>query len=360
MKYAPYFITAAACLFAACSGNQKPVDLTNQSKEKTAKYTFAPVSEKALSSSARLPGQLVPFNEVNIFPKVNGFVKQLYVDRGSIVKKGQLLVTLEAPEMESQLQAANSRYLQAKENAQASKEKYQRLKQAASEPGSVSPLDIDNATSRMKADEALAQSELSNMASVKTMQGYLNIYAPFDGMIIQRNVSPGALVAPGKATDQPMLILQDIHKMRLEVYIPEDYVDKVDLSQPVSFTFNAMPGGKQTAKISRSANALGSMRSEAIEIDVQNTNGALKPGMYAEVNIPMVSGAKSLLVPNNAIIRSTEKEYVIKDDNGKADLVEIKEGLVSNNDTEVFGNLKANDKVILHASDEIKQGDKIQ
>jgi multidrug efflux pump subunit AcrA (membrane-fusion protein) len=167
-------------------------------------------------------------------------------------------------------------------------------------------------------------------------------------------------IAPGKSTDQPMLVLQDINKLRLEVFIPEDYVDKVDLKQPVSFIFNALPGQTQTAKISRSANALSSMRSEAIEIDVINKNGNLKPGMYAEVKIPMLSGAKSLLVPNTAIVRSTEKEYVVKNDNGKADLVEIKEGLVSSDATEIFGNLKPNDKVVLKASDEIKQGDKIQ
>jgi RND family efflux transporter MFP subunit len=179
-------------------------------------------------------------------------------------------------------------------------------------------------------------------------------------MIIQRNVSPGALVAPGKTSDQPMLILQDIHKMRLTVSIPEDYVDKVDLNQQVTFTFNAMPGQEHTARISRSANSLGSMQQEAIEIDVLNKNGQLKPGMYAEVRIPMLSGAKSLLVPNSAIIRSTEHEYVIKDSSGKADLVNIKEGLVNNDSAEIFGNLKANDKVLLHASDEIKQGDDIQ
>jgi len=359
MKSRNYILLAAAALFAACSGNQKPVDLTAQTKQ-TSKYQFGTVSEKALSSSARLPGQLVPFNEVNLFPKVNGFVKQLFVDRGSIVKKGQLLVILEAPEMESQVEAANSQLMQAQADAEAAKEKYDRLKEAAKEPGSVSPLDLDNAQSQMKASEAKAQAQRSNVEAVKTMMGYLRIYAPFDGMIIQRNVSPGALVAPGKTGDQPILILQDIHKMRLTVDIPEDYVDKVDLTKPVKFTFNAMPGQQQTAKISRSANALGSMRSEAIEIDVLNKNGQLKPGMYAEVMIPMLSGAKSLLVPNDAIIRSTEHEYVIKDSLGKAALVNIKEGLVGNDSTEVFGNLKANNRVLIHASDEIKQGDVIQ
>lgn len=353
-------ICAVACFFAACSGNQKPVDLTAEKTAPGKKYQIGAVTEKALNSSARLPGQLNPYNEVNLFPKVNGFVKELFVDRGSVVKKGQLLATLEAPEMESQLQAANSRYLQAQETANASKEKYQRLKQAATEPGSVSPLDLDNAVARMRSDNAIAQAELSNVQSVRTIQGYLHIYAPFDGMIVQRNVSPGALVSPGKSTDQPMLILQDIAKLRLQVAIPEDYVDKVDLTQPVTFTFNAMPGTQHTAKISRSANALGSMRSEAIEIDVLNANGSLKPGMYAEVNIPMLSGAKSLLVPNGAIVRSTEKEYVIAVRNGKAVITEIKEGLAGKDSTEVFGNLKPGDQIILKASDELKDGDVVQ
>jgi membrane fusion protein (multidrug efflux system) len=358
MKYR--FCLIILCLkFAACGGNQKPVDLTAQTKQAN-KYQYGTVSEKVLSASAQLPGQLVPFNEVNLFPKVNGFVKQLFVDRGSIVKKGQLLVILEAPEMESELAAANSQYQQAKEDALASQEKYERLKEASQEPGSVSPLDLDNAQSKMKADQAMVKAQLSNVQSVQTMNSYLRISAPFDGMIIQRNVSPGALVAPGKTGDQPVLVLQDVHKMRLTVSIPEDYVDKVDLSKPVSFVFNAMPGQTQTAKISRSANSLGSLQQEAIEIDVENKDGQLKPGMYAEVNIPLLSGAKSLLVPNTAIIRSTEHEYVIKDSLGKASLVNIKEGLASKDSTEVFGDLKPNDKILIHASDEIKQGDPVQ
>ena len=360
MKYKFISLIAVSGLFAACSSNQKPVDITGQQQQGGKKYETGKISEKALSSYVRLPGQLRPFNEVNLFPKVNGFVKQIYVDRGSVVKKGQLLVTLEAPEMESQLQAANSRFLQAQENAVASKEKYQRLQEAAKEPGSVSPLDIDNALSRMKADAAMANSERSNVASVKTMQGYLNIYAPFDGMIVQRNISPGALVAPGKATDQPMLILQAVKKMRLVVDIPEDYVDKVDLDKKVSFVFNAMPGQEQTAKISRSANTLGSMRQEAIEIDVLNKNDQLKPGMYAEVKIPMLSGAKSLLVPKSAIIRSTEREYVITLQNGKANLVDVKEGLTGRDSIEVFGNLKVNDPILVNATDEIRQGDEVK
>lgn len=356
MKANFFFIMIICVFFAACGGNQKPLDLTTGKPENAASYQIGTVSEKALSSSANLPGQLVPFNQVNIFPKVNGFVKQILVDRGTIVKKGQLLVILEAPEMESAFHAANSKYLEAMENAEASRQKYQRLYEASKEPGSVSPLELEDANAKMKADIALAQSEKSNLDAAETMLGYLRILAPFDGMIIDRNISPGALVSPGKATDQPMLVLQDIRKMRLTVSIPEDYIEKVDLSHQVSFLFNAIPGQQFTGKISRSANSLGSMQQEAIEIDVTNIDGKLKPGMYAEVAIPIKTGAKSLLVPNNSIIRSTEREYVIKVVNRKAQLADIKVGLAGQNFTEVFGNLKAGDKILLHGNDEIKEG----
>src|ERR1700761_8306763 len=122
MKYRIYLLLGVTSLFAACSGNNKPVDLTKPTTT-TARYKFGTVAEKALSTTARFPGQLIPFNEVNLFPKVNGFVKKVFADRGSMVKKGQLLVILEAPEMQSQLQSANSKYVQAQESAQASKEK---------------------------------------------------------------------------------------------------------------------------------------------------------------------------------------------------------------------------------------------
>ncbi|WP_214072660.1 efflux RND transporter periplasmic adaptor subunit [Mucilaginibacter sp. dw_454] len=358
MKSKLIILGTLSCFLAACGGN-KPVDLTETKSASPKKADIGIITEKALSSYARLPGLLVPFNSVNLFPKANGFVKQIFVDRGSVVKKGQLLLVLEAPEMESQLQAANSRYLQAQETATASKEKYARLKEAAAEPGSVSPLDLDNASAKMRADDALTQAEKSNVQSVRTLQGYLRVYAPFDGTITERNVSPGALVAPGKATDQPMLVLQDAHKMRLEVAIPEDYVDNVDLTQNVVFTFNAMPGVEHSARISRSANSLSSMRSETIEIDVDSKND-LKPGMYAEVKIPMRSGAKSLLVPNNAIVRSTERHYVVTANNGKAKLVDVKEGMAGKDSTAVFGNLSPGDKILNNANDEVKDGDTVR
>ncbi|WP_316831479.1 efflux RND transporter periplasmic adaptor subunit [Pedobacter aquatilis] len=357
IKFIPVLILMT--VLAACSGGNKPVDISPEKSNKEAKYETVKVEEQALSSYTRIPGVLKPFNQVNIFPKANGFVKNILVDLGAKVKKGQLLMTLEAPELESQLQSANSRYLQSRENASASAEKYRRLKEAAKEEGAVSQLDLDNALSRMRGDKAIAEAERSNVSSVRTMQDYLKVYAPFDGVIVDRNVSPGALVSAGKNSDLPMLVLQDLTHMRLEVSIPEDYVDKVDLEQQVSFHFNALPGEQRKAKISRSANSLGNMRQETVEIDVANQDNRLKAGMYAEVEIPLKSGATSLLVPNSAIVRSTERKYIVGIKDGKAHLIDIKEGMKGNDLTEVFGQLKAGESIISPANDEIKEGEKL-
>lgn len=355
-----YYTIAAALVLAitiSCHNNQKPVDLTGKSnKEKGSKYEIGKITEQPLSSYVKLPGQLKPYDEVNIFAKVNGFVKEVLVDRGTEVKKGQVLLRLEAPELESQMQAATSKYLQAQENATASKEKYKRLKEAATEEGAVAPLDLDMAASRMKADEAVVMSEQSNVTSMKNIINYLTIMAPFDGVIVQRNISTGGLVGPGGKAELPMLVLQHLQKLRLEVFIPEAYVDKVDLKRNVSFVFNSTPGKENTAHISRSANALTSMRSEAVEIDVMNKNQELKPGMYAEVKIPLLSGAKSMLVPGHAVVRSTERQFIIKVVDGKAHLVDVKEGLKTNDLTEIFGDVQKDDEIVLHATDEISEG----
>ncbi|MCO5236967.1 MAG: efflux RND transporter periplasmic adaptor subunit [Chitinophagaceae bacterium] len=348
-------------LFLALTGCQEdlqPVDMTRTSNttKNESRYEIGAIVEQPLASYVKLPGQLRPYEEVNIYAKVNGFVKTINVDLGSVVKKNQVLLELEAPEIESQVQVAMSKFTHAQENAAASRDKYRRLLDASKEAGAVAPLDLDNALSKMKADDAVVMSEKSNMEAMSNIKGYLKVTAPFDGVIIQRNVSAGSLVGPGSKADIPLMVLQHLQKLRLEVFIPEAYVDKVDLKRPVRFRYNAMPGMEQTATISRSANALSSMRSEAVEIDINNTEQTLKPGMYAEVKIPLLSSASSLLVPNHAIVRSTEKQYVICVKDGKAHYTDIQVGLTTNDFTEIFGDLHNGDEIILHASDEIREG----
>ena len=361
MKLTTLITVTGVLTVCSCSQVEKPINLTTKSTNEASKYEIGQVTENPLSSYVRLPGQLKPFEEVNIYGKVNGFVEDVLIDRGSRVGKGQTLVRLIAPELESQVQMATSKYVQAQENAIASGEKYRRLKNAASEAGAVAPLDLDNALASMKSDNARVMAEKSNVDVMNNIKSYLIITAPFNGVITQRNISAGALVGPGsKTNDLPMLVLQNLQKLRLEVFIPEAYVDQVDLKRPVTVVFNSIPEKEYTAKISRSANALTNMRSEAIEIDIQNNKQQFKPGMYGEVKVPLLSKAKSLLIPNNALIRSTERQYVIAVRDGKAYFVDIKEGLKAKDSTEVFGNLSGGDEILLHATDEIKEGTAIK
>src|SRR3569833_1759218 len=136
-----------------------------------------------MGSSVHLPAVLKPYLAVDIYPKVNGFVRDIAVDRGSRVRKGQLLLKLEAPAIEQQYLAAKSKYLQVYALSLASKDNYERLMQANRMPGTVSAHDLELAKARMTADSALGQAEIANNKALEVTQGYLTVTAPFDGVI---------------------------------------------------------------------------------------------------------------------------------------------------------------------------------
>jgi len=345
-------------LLAGCKNN-KPVDLT-QKAGTAKKVETVKVGRGSLSSVIKIPGQLKPFEVVDIYPKVNGFVKQMFVDRGSVVHTGQVLMTLEAPEIEEQFQAAESKMLQSQEQINASRDRYYRLKAASKTPGAVSDLDLVNAQSKYQSDSAFVQSEQANVNAVRALKDYLVVRAPFDGVITERNVHPGTLTGPNfKQENKPLLNLQEISKLRLEVFIPEEYSDKLDIKDDtIAFTTDALPGQIFRADISRSANSLNNdYRSEAIEADVDNKKNTFKPGVYVEADIKVSSQVQSFTVPASAIVTSTERKYVIVLDNGKARFVTIKEGITNNGITEVFGDFKGDEMVMKNPNSEIKDGD---
>ena len=274
-------IYAAIILLTGCE-NHKPVDLSENKSDSGKSFETVKIERDSLNSVIKLPGELKPFEKVDIYPKVNGFVKDMYVDRGSMVRKGQMLMALEAPEIVQQVEAAQEKWLQAQENINASRDRYFRLRGASKIPGSISELDLTNAQAKYQADSALVQSELANLNAVKALQEYLTVKAPFDGVITERNVHPGALTGPNfKMENKPLLILEDDNVLRLEMFIPEVYSGSVDMSDgKISFTTDALPGQSFTAPLSRSSHSLyDEYRSEAVEADVLNAKGIFKPGM---------------------------------------------------------------------------------
>ncbi|MBE7170091.1 MAG: efflux RND transporter periplasmic adaptor subunit [Williamsia sp.] len=350
-----YISIAAVLCFAACN---HAADHPAPVKQAPKNYELGEVVRASLSASINLPGEIKPFEIVQIYPRVNAFIKDVLVDRGSKVRKGQVLIRLEAPEVEQQYFAARSKYLQVYSLFVASKDSYERLVATSKTAGTVSAHDLMLARSKMLADSATAEGEMANYKGLQATKNYLMVTAPFEGVITERNVHPGALVGPGIKTEGgPMLVLQQEAKLRLVVNIPEAYNNQLAARSAITFHVSTLPGKVFTGFVSRAAGSVDEKyRSEAVEVDVDNRDLRLKPGMSAEVELPVTRSEAPMVVPTSAIVNSTEGKYVIRVADGKAQHVDVQEGNAQHDSTEVFGDIHAGDRIVVHANNEIKPG----
>ncbi|MBS1772003.1 MAG: efflux RND transporter periplasmic adaptor subunit [Bacteroidetes bacterium] len=347
-------LMAVTIISQSCNHSDKKTKIENKQE-----LQLMNVEKRQLGQEVQLPGVLQPYEFVQIFPKVNGFLKEIYVDRGTHVKKGQLLLKLEAPEMQQNLAAARLRFVQSQTMYETSKEKYERLMETNKTPGTISPYDLSAAKAKMNAELATMQAEEANYKAQIAMNNYLSVNAPFDGIITERNVHPGALVGTNGSNNKPMLVIQQQDKLRLIISIPEQYSSQVS-NGDVKFSLNALPGEVFSGKISRSSGCLNdNYRTETVEIDVPNVAHKFKAGMYAEVLLPEKGNAKAFVVPKTAVVTTTEKKYVVAVRNEKTLWVDVTEGNEKEDSTEVFGSLQTGDKVVVNASFEIKEGQRI-
>ncbi len=357
---------AAACLgvgfFSSCGPDKKEKEEQQQTVNQenaidTPTVVSAVVTKGKLVGTIAVPGELVPYQEVELYAKINSYVKKLWVDIGSQVHQGQLLVTLDAPEINSQLAEAESRIKQMEAVYFASKATYDRLYNTSKTPGTVSQNDLEQAEAKKNSDMANVDAAKSSYKEVAANLNYLEIRAPFDGVITIRNVNQGAYVGPGGKGTDPLLIVQDQNRMRLVISVPENYTGGLSDKDKVTFSVQALPNRKFTAQVSRLAGAVDTrLRAERLEMDVYNKDKKLLPHMYANVDVPLPSRDSALIVPKTAVVTSTEKVFVVKITNNKAQWVEVKKGLQSGDQMEVYGNLQNGDQIVKQASDEIRDG----
>ena len=315
-----------------------------------------------LSSSLQIPGELIAYQQVDIYAKVSSFVKKLYVDVGSEVKEGELLVTMEAPELGSQLAGAQSAVKSSEAIYLASKANYDRLVETSKTPGTISPNDLEQASARTSSDFAQFQAAQSAYKVIKETQDYLQIRAPFSGVITARNVNPGAYVGPaGKGSELPLFNLQEQKRLRLVLSVPEAYTQFLNHKDEVSFTVKSLPGRPFKAAIKRLSGSIDNrLRSQRVEMDVFNNDKKLLPGMVAEVNLPLPAADSTFVVPKSAVVNSTESVFVIRVVNNQSQHVEVKTGRDANGFVEIYGNLNDGDILLLAATDEIKNGTVLQ
>src|SRR3954451_15833587 len=352
-------------LLCSCHSEEKSperkVETQKSAAEAPATEVFS-LQKGRLSSSLQIPGELIAYQQVDLYAKENSFVKKLYVDVGSEVKAGQLLVTMEAPELGSQLAGALSNIKSREAIYMASKANYDRLYETSQTPGTVSPNDLEQAAARKNSDLAQLEAAKSAYEQIAQTQNYLQIRAPFSGVITARNVNPGAYVGPsGKGSELPLFTLQEQKKLRLVISVPEAYTGYLNNKNEVSFTVKAMPNQQFKAQVKRMAGAIDSrLRSERIEMDVANNDKKLLPGMVAEVTLPLPANDSTFIVPKSAVVNSTESVFVIRVVNNKAEWVDVKTGREANGTIEVYGNLNPGDLLLKTATDEIRNGSDLQ
>lgn len=358
------FISTA--LLSSCGPDKKQLEEQAQTVAQvdaveTPTVTLVPVQKGKLSSTIAIPGELLPYQQVDLYAKVNSYVKKLLVDIGSEVHQGQLLATLEAPEINSQLAGAQSRIQQQQAIYFASKATYDRLVSTSKTPGTVSQNDLEQAEAKKNSDLANVEAAKSAYKEVGASVAYLEIRAPFDGVITARNVNLGAYVGPGGKGTDPLFVLQDQKRLRLVVSVPENYTGGLSNKNEVSFIVHALGNQKFTAKIQRLAGALDEkLRSERLEMDVYNKDKKLLPHMFAEVSVPLPTRDSTIILPKTAVATSTEKVFVIKVVNHKAEWVNVKKGIEADGKIEVYGDIKPGDQVVKLASDEIRDGSTVK
>ncbi|HEY4194721.1 MAG TPA: efflux RND transporter periplasmic adaptor subunit [Mucilaginibacter sp.] len=360
-------IVFAAIAITSCDSDKKEKEeqaktIQQENAIEVPTVELAPVEKGKLSSTIAVPGELIPYQEVDVYAKINSYVKTLKVDIGSEVHAGELLATLEAPEINSQLASAQSRIKQQEAVYYASKATYDRLLSTSKTPGTVSENDLEQAEAKKNSDLANVDAAKSDYKEVAANLDYLQIKAPFDGVVSARNVNLGAYVGPaGKGSDLPLFVIQDQKRMRLVISVPELYTGGLSNKDEVTFSVKALPNQKFKAQVKRLAGALDEkLRSERLEMDIYNKDKKLLPGMYADVDVPVPSKDSAYIVPKTAVVTSTEKVFVVRVINHHAQWVDVKKGFQSGDKMEVYGDLKPDDKVVKTATDEIRDGSEVK
>jgi membrane fusion protein, multidrug efflux system len=367
-------VSAVGLFCAGCSSNSSsPATNANAQPAPVPTVDVVKVVSRKLAISVRLPGELQAYEAVAVYTKVLAFVDSIRVDRGSVVKTGELMARLVAPELaaqraeaQSKLQGAEAQRIEAEAKLASDDGTYQRLKTASSTPGVVAGNDLEVAQKAVEGDrarlEAVRKSAQAAEASLKSsseIESYLEIRAPFDGVVTERNVHPGALVGPsGSAGGQsPIVRVEQTNRLRLMVPVPEKYVAKVVNGAIVEFTVPAYPSQMFRGTVARVAHSVDvKTRTMPVELDVNNAAGRLSSGMFPEVLWPVRRSEPTLFVPASAVARTTEATFVVRIRDGASEWVNVRTGEVDGKLIEIFGDAHESDEVAVRGTDELRPG----
>ena len=307
------------------------------------------------SQEVTVPGDVQAYVETPIYARTDGYLRKWYVDIGGRVKAGDLLATIDTPEVDQQLVQAEAAQLQAQANLDLAKTTADRWQNLLKSDG-VSQQEVDQNVAAYKARQADFNAAVANVDRLKYLQSFQRVTAPFSGVITVRSVDIGALIQSGNA--KQLFQLAQIDILRVYVNVPENYANDIHLGLPADLNIAEFPGRTFTGKVVHTSGAIDpASRTLLTEVQVPNPKGELLPGAYAQVTFHIKGAVTPLVVPGNTLIfRSSGPEVAVVDANNAAHLRKVTIGRDFGNSLEVISGLREDDSVILNPSDSLQDG----
>ncbi|HEF5873774.1 TPA: efflux RND transporter periplasmic adaptor subunit [Burkholderia cenocepacia] len=313
-----------------------------------------------------LPGSVAPYADASIYARTSGYIAHWSADLGTHVKAGQTLAQISAPDLDAQLRQARADEASAQANYDYAKSTAQRW-QDMLKTQSVSQQDTDTKVADMNAKRAMLASAQANVAHLAELVSYESVTAPFDGVITARNVDVGTLVTAGGTPGSPGLSgelfhLEQTDTLRVFVDVPQDSATGVSAGTQVYLTTPQYPGRRFAARVARSAGAIDPVtRTLRVEIDVDNRDGVLMPGAYAQAHLVLPSAAPALDLPVSALLfRPNGVTVATIDANGRTALKTVQIGRDFGTRVEIVAGLAATDRVIDNPGDAIAAGEVVK
>jgi RND family efflux transporter MFP subunit len=346
-----------------------------------------------MARNLTISSELVPFEEIDVFAKESGYVSKLYVDYGSRVSKGQLMATLEIPEMQAQLQEDQAAIKSASEQVSSAEHQlgriqaehqvlhlqYDRLNNVAkSKPGLVAEQEVDDARGKDLATEAqvegakssleIAQSQMgvaeSKMAHDQALFNYSKITAPFAGIVTQRYANLGTLMQAGTNSStqaMPLVKLSQEDMFRLVIPVPESYVGSIHIGDPVNVHVGTL-GRDFPGKVARFSVDVGqATRTMHTEVNVSNPQRLLMPGVYAEATLALDRKTAALVVPLQAVSQGSDRTGVlIVTPSNRVEARDITLGIQTENEAEVLSGLREGEQVVISDRSGLRPGENVR
>jgi len=305
-----------------------------------------------------LPGNVKAFYQAPIYAQVSGYLKQWNFDIGARVKAGDVLAVIETPDLDQQLVQAKADLASADANEALSATTARRWNELLAKDA-VSQQDADEKNGDLAAKVAAVQAASANVERLEALEAFKQVLAPFDGVVTARNIDVGALVSVGGPSQAPLFIVDDVHRLRIYVEVPQVYSAEVKTGEAATFTVPEYPGQSFPAALISTAGAIDpASGSLLVQFQTDNSAGLLHPGDYAQVHINLPVDDKAVTVPPSALMfRDSGMEVATLGPGNRVVVKQVEIGQDLGTVVEISAGLTHADKVINNPPDSLEQGD---